>query len=131
MIIAITHPTMPKIRLPCFFMSAALEVFSKHLDQEVGDDVRKNNRENTAGGTNAHIELLNTQRINQECQVGGGMSGTARSGGVNLGKNRKQKDRLNHYHDADRPLQVRNDNKEKHLNRVCPVDRRGFLLLGI
>jgi hypothetical protein len=39
MISAITHPIIPKIRVPYFFMSTAFEIFSKHLDQEVGNDV--------------------------------------------------------------------------------------------
>src|SRR5271165_3224949 len=122
MISAIAHPTIPKIRVPNFFMSAALEILSKHLDQEVGNDIRKHNRENTAGGCDADIKLLKTQRIDQISQVGGGVSGAARSRRINLGKNRQQEDRLNHHDDPNRTLQVRNNNIEKQLKCVCPID---------
>ena len=50
MMIAITHPIIPKIRAPDFFMSATFEIFSKHLNQEVGHDVCQNDSQNTAGG---------------------------------------------------------------------------------
>src|SRR5260370_13497521 len=107
------HPTIPKISVPYFFMSAPLEILSKHLDQEVGDDVRKDNCENTAGGRDADIKLLKTQRIDQIGQVGGGVPGAARSFRVDLGKNRQQEDRLNHHDDANRKWQARNNAIEK------------------
>src|SRR5580700_6130394 len=121
-IMAIIHPMMPKIRVPDFFMSAAFEIFGKHLDQKIGNDVRKYNCENTAGRSGADIESLDTQRIDQKSQVFAGMSGTAGSCRVDLGKNRQQEDCLDHHHDADRALQVRDDDKEKQLNGICPVN---------
>jgi hypothetical protein len=61
MIKAINHPTVPKTREPYFFMSAAFEIFSEHLDQEVGNDVREDDGKNTAGGSGADVESLDTQ----------------------------------------------------------------------
>src|ERR1700722_6531575 len=130
-IMAISHTMIPKINVPDFFMSAAFEIFSKHLDQEVGYDVGQNDCENTAGRSGADIKSLDTQRVDQESQVFAGMPGTAGSGGVDLGKNREQEDRLDHHHDSDGALQMWNHDMEKHLNRVCPIDGRRFLLFGI
>src|SRR5271165_4146160 len=87
MMIATTHPIIPKIRAPCFFISAAFEIFREHLDQEVSHDVCQNDCQNAAGGTGADIKSLNTQGVDKKGEVFAGMPWTTRSCGVNLGEN--------------------------------------------
>src|SRR6516165_671882 len=105
--IPISQPKTPNTSLliRLFSISSSLaEVFREHPDQENRDNVCQDDRQDAACRGNPRVKLLQPERIHQVSECCGRAARSTGGGRVDFGKNRKQKYRLNHDDNSDRPV---------------------------
>src|SRR3569623_709679 len=90
-------------------MISRIEVLPHNADQEDGDDIGEDHRDDAAGGGTADIVLQQRHVVDEVGNVGGGVTRPAAGGNQDLGEHREQEDGLDQDHHGDRPRQVRQD----------------------
>ena len=121
------HPHASRSYLACHRLR--LQIPSDDPHQEEGHDIGDHDRDQSAGGGVADVELDQRLRVDQERDIGGLQARAAAGRDEDLGEHGQQEYRFDQDHHRDRPREVRQGEIDERRKRARAVHLGRFLLL--